>query len=83
MSLTYEPSSEPLHISDLRRVCRLRLHGDEAVAGGEGVGGEGAELVDGLQHGCAVLVLWKREFKLQWREAGPPNHHDDKTDSDQ
>ena len=24
-----------------------------------------------------------REFKLPWREAGPPNHHDDKVDSDQ
>ena len=26
---------------------------------------------------------WKREFKLPWREAGPPNHLDDKVDSDQ
>ena len=25
----------------------------------------------------------EREFKLPWREAGPPNHHDDKVDSDQ
>ena len=25
----------------------------------------------------------KREFKLPWREAGPPNHHDDQVDSDQ
>jgi len=25
----------------------------------------------------------QREFKLQWREAGPPNHHDDTVDSDQ
>ena len=25
----------------------------------------------------------KREFKLPWREAGPPNHHDDKVDSDE
>ena len=24
-----------------------------------------------------------REFKLPWREAGPPNHHDDKVDLDQ
>ena len=24
-----------------------------------------------------------REFKVPWREAGPPNHHDDKVDSDQ
>jgi len=26
---------------------------------------------------------WKREFNLPWREAGPPNHLDDKVDSDQ
>ena len=28
-------------------------------------------------------ATWKREFKLPWREAGPPNHHDDQVDSDQ
>jgi len=28
-------------------------------------------------------ATWKREFNLPWREAGPPNHHDDKVDSDQ
>ena len=28
-------------------------------------------------------ATWKRESKLPWREAGPPNHHDDKVDSDQ
>jgi len=27
-------------------------------------------------------TTWKREFKLPWREAGPPIHHDDKVDSD-
>ena len=26
---------------------------------------------------------WKGEFKLLWREAGPPNHHDEKVDLDQ
>jgi len=31
----------------------------------------------------AFKASWKREFKLPWREAGPPNHHDDKLDSDQ
>ena len=25
----------------------------------------------------------KRIFKLPWREAGPPHHHNDKVDSDQ
>jgi len=28
-------------------------------------------------------ATWKRGFKLPWHEAGPPNHHDDKVDSDQ
>jgi len=28
-------------------------------------------------------ATWEKEFKLPWREAGPPNHHDDKVDSDQ
>ena len=28
-------------------------------------------------------AVWKREFKLPWREAGPPYHHDGKMDSDQ
>ena len=28
-------------------------------------------------------VTEKRGFKLLWREAGRPNHHDDKVDSDQ
>ena len=31
--------------------------------------------------GCKAT--WKREFKLPWREAGPPTHHDDDVDSDQ
>ena len=29
-----------------------------------------------------VRLPGKREFKLPWREAGPPNHLDDKVDSD-
>ena len=28
-------------------------------------------------------ATWKRKFKLPWREAGPPNHLNDKVDSDQ
>ena len=27
-------------------------------------------------------ATWERKFKLPWREAGPPNHHDDEVDSD-
>jgi len=43
--------------------------------------------VEGLHRVSGFLIrvsdTWKREFKLPWREAGPPNHHDDKVDSDQ
>ena len=28
-------------------------------------------------------AIWKRGFKLSWREAGLPNHANDKVDSDQ
>ena len=28
-------------------------------------------------------ATWKMEFKLPWREAGPPNDLDDQVDSDQ
>ena len=28
-------------------------------------------------------ATWKREFKVPWRKAGPPNHLDDKVDSNQ
>jgi len=40
----------------------------------------GKQLTD---HGRALFTggYWKGEFP--WREAGPPNHHDDKVDSDQ
>ena len=33
--------------------------------------------------GFRCKATWKREFKLPWREAGPPNHHHDRVDSDQ
>ena len=39
---------------------------------GVGAGGKGGR----------CKTTWKWEFKLSWREAGPPNHHDDKVDSD-
>ena len=55
---------------------------------GEGGGGEGWEErrreADGVV--CPDLlgkVDVRLPGKLPWREAGPPNHHDDKVDSDQ
>ena len=32
---------------------------------------------------CSRKVDVRLPGKLPWREAGPPNHHDDKVDSDQ
>jgi len=59
----------------------LRLIGRRAWEGGfEVLRGEGGcsllSLSLSLYVGCRVL-------QLPWREAGPPNHHDDKVDSDQ
>ena len=34
-------------------------------------------------HLCTRKATWKRDHKLPWREAGPPNHSDDEVDSDQ
>jgi len=28
-------------------------------------------------------ATWKTELKLPWRQAGPPDHHNDQVDSDQ
>jgi len=37
-----------------------------------------------MTNNCEVWEgLGKREFDCPWREAGPPNHHDDNVDSDQ
>ena len=33
--------------------------------------------------GGRCKAAWKKEFKLPWRETGPPNQHDDEVDSDQ
>ena len=30
-----------------------------------------------------VKAIWEKEFKLPWRETGPPNHLNDEVDSDQ
>ena len=40
--------------------------------------GQGHEAVQKM-----LVSMGDKEFKLPWREAGPPNHHDDKVDSDQ
>ena len=40
-------------------------------------------LVVPLRQGGSCKATWNWEFKLSWREAGPPRHHDEKVDSDQ
>ena len=35
----------------------------------------------GLKGSCKAT--WEKEFKLPWREAGPPNYHDDIVEWDQ
>jgi len=44
----------------------------------ETLDGKVKELMDGVEASAR-----DRLFKLPWREADPPNHHDDKVDSDQ
>ena len=39
--------------------------------------------VQGVAAGAGSAGLLQQVFKLPWREAGPPNHHDDRVDSDQ
>ena len=50
--------------------------------GGGGSGFEVSARVCRAKEGKGEAAC-KREFKLPWREAGPPRHHDDKVDSDQ
>ena len=65
----------------------VRIAFSHKLCVGVGVSGFGFELcasevkVDIQEGRCKAT--WKREFKLPWREAGPPNLHDDKVDSDQ
>jgi len=40
-------------------------------------------LIGELPYEGRYEATWKREFKLPWREASPPNHLDDNVDSDQ
>ena len=60
-----------------------------AVLGGGAFSDErGTPVVWGLAPETIVdvseaLDVSSREFKLPWREAGPPNHFDDQVDSDQ
>jgi len=50
------------------------------IQGGDAVRGRRTE--QNMEEGICKAT-WKREYKLPWREAGPPNHHDDKMVSDQ
>ena len=43
----------------------------------------GAAAWHGAVKGGRCQATWIREFKVPWREADSPNHHDDVVDSDQ
>ena len=66
------------------RVIKKRREEKDLLAGGVGAepaavrAREPGHLGEGLG-----FRGWKREFKLPWREAAPPNYHDDKVGSDQ
>ena len=81
-----------LHVSppDSRRCLLLRScagHFYRRVPTYEGVHGEGAMRVCVCVKERASARAFERasvtHSKLPWREAGPPNHHVDKVDSDQ
>jgi len=46
------------------------------------VSASAAELLSSIRK-VDIRLPENKEFKLSWRKAGPPNHHDDKVDSDQ
>ena len=60
------------------------LPAGKAAFGGHagGLGASGEQVHPQPQKG-RYKATWKREFKHPGREAGPPNHLDDKVDSDQ
>ena len=59
-----------------KKVKHCEMHITRSVSG-EKVGSE-----EGVLQG-RCKATWKRTFRLSWREAGPPNHLNDKVDSDQ
>jgi hypothetical protein len=52
------------------------------------VQGAGTETRTAIRPGTSLAqkgrckATWKSDFKLSWREAGSPNHHNDQVDSD-
>ena len=87
MSLKYEPASEPLHISrsctrpsSRRRTQTCPTCGCSRRPSG---GSRAAATSPRLQQEGRCKATWKRGLTLPWREAGPPNHQDDKVVSDQ
>ena len=70
-------------VSDLNRW----LNGTMSSSSGTSVTWWDSQVVSDLLHGLVSeidrkIVRWYDE-EIPWRETGPPNHHDDKVDSDQ
>ena len=93
MRLKYEPSSEPLHIfvellflncdcvptKSSMHVAQEGLHKHQKPPRQNCMNRARPDQSTDPKG----LLSMKREFKLAWREVGPPNHQNDKVDSDQ
>ena len=79
MSLKYDPASVPQVFSAM---AFASLDFAPATAGAAAALALNFTIGQDVAAG-RCKVTWEREFKLPWREAGPPNHHDDKVDSDE
>ena len=62
----------PLYTFSFGRGTPVQAGGGDSADDGDDVA------TDATQEGAPGA-----QFKLPWREAGPPNHHEDKVDSDQ
>jgi len=71
------------HQFDHQSVLAGDRHGDTHVQLDEEARSLPLRLPPPLNHLVPKWMCVGREFKLPWREAGPPNHRDDKVDSDQ
>ena len=56
----------------------LDLSGSWYIAARQDCSGYGVGYVQGR-----CKATWRRKYKLQWREAGPSDHHNDKVDLEQ
>jgi len=66
-------------------MAALAAVADEGASDDEGASsdGDGGKSTGGGRWVLGETIRVVKKTKLPWREACPPNHHDDKVDSDQ